>query len=595
VVAAVLRLTGLAWGLRHAPDQDERPFVENAARVASEGTLDHGYFEYPGLLFYLLAPVLAFFDPESPGPPAYLAARAVVAAFGVLSVLLTFVLGRRLASPWAGLAGAGLAAVSPLGVFVPHQLRPDVVLESFCLLALITIVGARQRLRDDLAMGAAIGAATAVKFSGALLVPAYLAKRADAPSAARFMVAGGAAVLTFAALSPATFLLPRLALSGAGVQLGYHFDSAPQDWSAALHGYLERLSVYVIDWSVQGLGILGSALALLAPFVRARDWRLWLPVAVLPITILLVFSTSDVRHIRFLLPGLGASAALAGLTIDRLARRAPRLAAALALAALTAPLADSVRYVADVRQPSTLDRALDFVEQHVQDESRLMTTDFQIGLDRRRVEVLGWTGARELDELLLGSVDFLLTGPSSALDTSVLVRLGSWPPEGPAQGPPLDLFAVPPTRRASHLALPMDRVELRASEAADDLERLRDGDASTVWRAAPQHPGQWIEVRFPAPVSLARVDLDVGPRPMLHSRAVELHVASDASDWRRVRSVAARALVEEQSPASTRGQVFLVEPVPVRALRLVQRGTSERRWAIAELRLYAPADAGGAP
>src|SRR4029450_12830788 len=84
-LAAVLRFGGLAQGLRHEPHVDERYFVENVGWMLAEPDLDHRFDEYPGLFFYLLAPVLAGFGPPRFGPAAYLAARGVVATFGVLS------------------------------------------------------------------------------------------------------------------------------------------------------------------------------------------------------------------------------------------------------------------------------------------------------------------------------------------------------------------------------------------------------------------------------------------------------------------------------------------------------------------------------
>src|SRR5437870_4890384 len=121
VLGAALRFTGLGWGLRHLPDLDERWFVEDVARMLSARDLDHRFYEYPGLFFYLLAPVLAFLHPPDFGPSAYLAARAVVALFGVASVGLTYVLGARLADRGAGLAAHGAQTQVSHHYFIREQ------------------------------------------------------------------------------------------------------------------------------------------------------------------------------------------------------------------------------------------------------------------------------------------------------------------------------------------------------------------------------------------------------------------------------------------------------------------------------------------
>jgi len=53
-LAAVLRFAGLSWGLRHRPTWDERVFVHSTRAMIAQGDLDHRYYEYPGLFFYLL-------------------------------------------------------------------------------------------------------------------------------------------------------------------------------------------------------------------------------------------------------------------------------------------------------------------------------------------------------------------------------------------------------------------------------------------------------------------------------------------------------------------------------------------------------------
>src|SRR6185369_9708678 len=126
---------------------DEQYFVENVRGMLVRGDLHPRFYEYPNLVFYLLWPVLALADRTTLAPGGYLAARAVVAAFGVSSVLLAYWLGRRVAGVWAGMAAALLLAVSPVEVHTAHMVRPDVILESFVLLALLAFDRVGPRLR----------------------------------------------------------------------------------------------------------------------------------------------------------------------------------------------------------------------------------------------------------------------------------------------------------------------------------------------------------------------------------------------------------------------------------------------------------------
>ena len=275
VLGAVLRFTGLGFGLRHQPHWDERVFVTSVARMLAAGDLDHRFYEYPGLFPYLLAPCLAVLTPlRREGPEAYLLARGVVAVFGVLSVALAGRLGRRLAGPWGGATAALLVAVSPVEVTTAHMIRPDVMLESFVLLALLAFGRLGPALGGDLRAGAALGAATAVKFSGALLAPAYAVARllAPGPKLSRLGLAGLVAVAVFLLATPYALLHFRQFFGGIVVQWTAHYGEAASTLSFG------EIAAYYARAILRGLGPLGSALLALGVVSAVRSPRSWAPL-----------------------------------------------------------------------------------------------------------------------------------------------------------------------------------------------------------------------------------------------------------------------------------------------------------------------------
>ena len=247
LTAVALRFHGLAWGLRHAPIDDERYFVDNVARMLAERSLDHRFYEYPGLLFYVLLPFQALAGGS--GPPATYAARAVIAAFGVLSVALTFALARRLlGSAPAALTAAALVAVSPLEVVTAHTLRPDVALEAFALLTLLALARLDGAWRADARAGAALALAISTKFTGVLLLPSFLAARACWARLARgLLVAGGVALALGVLFTPYAWLDPQAFLRGARYQVGFHYVGRVE------HGYLDNVAFYLGSLA-RGLG-----------------------------------------------------------------------------------------------------------------------------------------------------------------------------------------------------------------------------------------------------------------------------------------------------------------------------------------------------
>lgn len=588
VLAALLRFSGLGWGLRHRPHLDERYFVENVGWMVASGDLDHRFYEYPGLFFYILAPVLAFFSPPEMGAPAYLAARAVVAAFSLANVALVYALGRRFGLGDAALAGAVLLAVSPVEIHTAHQVRPDVALETFSLLALLAFWRLGPELRGDLLAGAALGAAAAVKFTGALLAPSYLAARAAAPGGRwwRPLAAAAAALVTFALCSPYYVVNLGAAVSGVRTQVGHHY--VPRE---AQDTYLEMAGTYVLILG-QAIGVLGAVLAAAGAVVAVRrDRRFW-AVLLLPVVTIAVFASQETNRDRHLVPALGAACLLAAVAVAALAARSRGAAAAvvaLALAlpvpVLRAPLPGAVSYVSGIRAPLTADRALDWIEASVPPGALIVSTMPDLGLDPRRYELFPLE--RDAASRLRARHAAAAVVHAGALTEFPELRaVARFDPANPHVGPPLAVAraVTPPAYRA----LPLRAEWIRPSRNPEGAPALVDGDADTSWRTPdPQEPGDALSITLPGEEPLARVELVLSRRGRDFARALHVQVPGPEGTWRRVPAVSLRPEPDEQAEVGERAQVLVFEPVRTRALRVVQHGRRGKPWGVAELRLLA--------
>src|SRR5262245_64862436 len=91
VTAAALRIVGAGYGLPYPLlNPDEANIVPRAWRVGRLEALDPGWYDYPSLLMYLVAPVQAFV-----ASPSYGAARVVAVVLGLAGVAAAWWLGRR--------------------------------------------------------------------------------------------------------------------------------------------------------------------------------------------------------------------------------------------------------------------------------------------------------------------------------------------------------------------------------------------------------------------------------------------------------------------------------------------------------------------
>ena len=141
VVLAALVVIGLALRVESALEPlDVRPGTDSAVYASvAEQLYDNQRFALPGSA--------SPYD-WSPGAPLFYAAvyyatggvhpgivRLVVALLGALTIVLVYLIGRRLAGPVAGLVGAGLLAIYPVTIFFTGKLMSEP-------LATLTLAGA---------------------------------------------------------------------------------------------------------------------------------------------------------------------------------------------------------------------------------------------------------------------------------------------------------------------------------------------------------------------------------------------------------------------------------------------------------------------
>ena len=228
----------------------------------------------------------------------------MVASFGVASVGLVYALGQRMAGTPAAITAAALLAVSPVEVRVSHEVRPDVVLETFVLLGMLAFRRVGLRAGWDAVAGVALGAATALKFSGALLVPSYVCRRLVAARLSPVAAAARRHHLPRHLRSPLALHVLRGAasLEGMDEQLSYHYVERAAD-----QGFLGAALAYG-RIAVDGLGLPGVLFAVAGIALGRRQWRDWLPLLVFPLVTVAAFSTATIHQERFLVPALGVLA-----------------------------------------------------------------------------------------------------------------------------------------------------------------------------------------------------------------------------------------------------------------------------------------------
>jgi len=406
LVAALLRLVGAGYGLPYPLlNPDESNLVPRAWQLVHGGGLDPGWYDYPSLLFLLLAPTQAL-----SAEPSYGAARVVAIAIGLAGVAAAWWLGRIAYGRAAGLVGAATVAVATTHVAYSRMAVTDVLLATLATAALALLVDGRLEWA-----GVAAGLAVSAKYPGiALAAPLVIAGwgrwRALATS-------GALAVTAFVLTSP--FVV---------IHAGRAWDDIQRVQALARLGWLgfedeHGLTLAFVDrlWGAVGPLLVVAVVAIVLALGRrtTADWILLSFLAAYWLELVPVHAPFD-RYVLPLVPVIGV---LAGSV---------RALAPVALVLLVIPLAWSVRDDRALRGEDTRLAAAAWIAAHVPARDLIAADPSTLPLAGRRVLRLELPGPgrpfdpnRDLARLRDRGVRWLLV--SGAVADRILAAPGVYP------------------------------------------------------------------------------------------------------------------------------------------------------------------------
>jgi 4-amino-4-deoxy-L-arabinose transferase-like glycosyltransferase len=179
IIALVLRLAGIGFGLPVHLHGDECILVERALAFASSGDFNPHYFIYPSFFIYLLFALNSLLSSliggilgyPLAGQDYYLIGRIVSASLGVATVVCVYVITRRVANKRAALLAALTLSIVNLHVQHSHYATTDVAMTFWVTLALLGLMAWLQGdNRAPYFTGVSIGLAAATKYNAAVLL-----------------------------------------------------------------------------------------------------------------------------------------------------------------------------------------------------------------------------------------------------------------------------------------------------------------------------------------------------------------------------------------------------------------------------------------
>jgi 4-amino-4-deoxy-L-arabinose transferase-like glycosyltransferase len=337
IVAAVLRVWGIQFGLPHTFTRpDEETVAGIAARMLAEGP-NPRFFNYPTLYIYLVAFLdWACFRGAGPSDAArFLLDRVTVAVLGTATVPVLFVAARRLFTTSVATIAAALLAVAFLHVRDSHFGVTDVP-ATFMVVLAFAVAATRSMDRAhrwNIVMGALVcGLAASTKYNAVCVVAPLIvaalqqnvaaerpAWRAAAAGIGLIVVIACGVAIGFVLGTPYAILDREKFMADRGAER-LHFAA----------GHLIQVGVgWMHHLSFSLLHGLGPAFLLAAgvgsAWLLATDRRRAALVLSFPVAYYLAMGPARTVFVRYVVPLVPFAALLAAVAVDGLARRAGRL------------------------------------------------------------------------------------------------------------------------------------------------------------------------------------------------------------------------------------------------------------------------------
>ncbi|MBN1867101.1 glycosyltransferase family 39 protein [Candidatus Sumerlaeota bacterium] len=424
LMALSLRLWGIGYGLPFIYHSDEPRYVEGAQVLFKTHSLDPKSLpERSSSTFVYVANAVAYVpyywvgrlcgvfhaptDVPAPTmlemgvgktsmPSTFLLGRTLTLLFGVASVVLTFLIGRRLLrSPAVGLLAAAMLAVSPTDVVHSRYVTPDTFLAFFMLMAFWGAAGLSREgnLLHYVVSGIALGCAVSTKITGVLMaIPCLIAHfyrtRWRGFRGPHLYVAVAAGCIAFLATTPYVFGDVRRVVRDVLFE-GRHYSGG----HAGMEGDTLRWYIGYL-WRVEGLAAALMIVEILRALYRRSKPILFL--AVYPAGYFVFISSLVVRNDRTLLPMTPFMFLLASSLIvavwrglDRPRWRVwmrPALAIVVA-AVLVRPLPRTVKDTVRMTALDGREKARVWIEENVPEKARIGIEAYTAFVDPDRFDV----------------------------------------------------------------------------------------------------------------------------------------------------------------------------------------------------------------
>ena len=316
VLGFYLRIVYLTYGLPYVPNGDEAINFNVLNGMVQNGDFNPGFFRYPSLLFnlnlpgqyaldHLVGPIsnvdvqaigTGFLDHEA----ALILARATGVFLGVGTVcLVIWAVCRVTGSPWGGVLGGLLLAISPLSIRYASYFTPDVTATFFVTSSVVAsmMIVRNPSLFWYVLAGGFGGLAASTKYNAgavviAIVIASFVVSGKSRRNLSGICVSASIATIVFLGVSPFLILDFSSAWSGFIFELNHYRTGHP---GAEGDSFIQNLS-----WMHQQTG--WTFLVIIPALFSGTHQKVVLPVFGFLLCYFALLSNQNVRFERNILP-----------------------------------------------------------------------------------------------------------------------------------------------------------------------------------------------------------------------------------------------------------------------------------------------------
>ncbi len=399
LIALVLRLSFLFFGLPHGYWHDEDFNISKSIRMAVTGDMNPHNFIYPSFLFYFMLIVgsaawclfkflglapdwnLFWLSYNSDTTIFSILGRGSSVIIGIIIVWVTYKISKHVLGKYSFFPTL-LVAISPLCIVESQRFAPDIFMTMFVALSVLFAVKYyhKNKIKNLLLSAIFAGFAASTKYLGGIVLVAPIVSqlyisRLTRKSIRRIILAIIVTLLVFFIITPYILINPAQFVKNFAGNI-FHMSEGHLGFENRSIGLFQNF--YNLDYALGTLGFIASIIGIF--FIPKEKRKLTIIILSFLIVFLLVMFFWKVVFARYTLLIVPIVAIGCGFFINKIALKNKLIAFLISGIILIEPMAYNIGWIRYLHLPITYDIAREWIVENIPSDKTIVAVDTRLFL-----------------------------------------------------------------------------------------------------------------------------------------------------------------------------------------------------------------------